>query len=98
MQYLQTRGRWLILALRSLYLALGGFGASSLIAVTGPMLGTLGLQSALNASIVVGVIVGVASVVTLIVGCALMVRETRLAVHTTTEEIELLAFHRHKPH
>lgn len=86
---LQTRGTWLRQALRMFYASLGAFAASALAAVVGSLLATYDLQTALRAAIVIGLAVGAGGVLTLIFGCSLMIRETRLAMQTVTEEVEL---------
>lgn len=89
--HLQMRGRMLIRSLRFIYAALGSFVASALSAVLGAMLDANGVIGGFEAAAVVGFIVGTIGVAALVSGCILMVRETRLAVQTTTEEIELMS-------
>lgn len=86
---LQTRGTWLRQALRMFYVSLGSFAASVLAAVVGSILATYDLQIALRAAAVIGLGVGTGGVLALVFGCSLMVRETRLAMQTMTEEVEL---------
>jgi hypothetical protein len=86
---LQTRGIWLRRALRTFYVSLGSFAASALAAVAGSVLAAYDLQIPLQAAAVVGLGVGTGGVLALVFGCSLMIRETRLAIQTMTEEVEV---------
>ena len=89
LDHLQKRGTWLRQALRMFYAALGSFAASALIAVAGSMLAAYDFRTAFRAAAVIGLGIGAGGVSTLVVGCALMVRETRLAIQSMSEEVEL---------
>jgi hypothetical protein len=89
LEMLQTRGKLLMRALRIFYAALGAFAASALTAVVGSALAAYDLQTTFHAAAVIGFGVGSVAVYALVAGCALMVRETRLAIRGMTEEIEL---------
>jgi len=93
LERLQTRGNLLMRALRIFYASLGAFAASALTAVAGSALAAYDLQLAFRAAAVIGFAVGSAGVSALVVGCALMVRETRLAIQGMTEEVELARAH-----
>jgi len=89
LRHLQTRGILLRHALRMFYAALGSFAASALIAVAGTILAASDLQVAFRTAAVIGLGMGAAGVSTLVAGCVQMVRETRLAIQTMAEEVEL---------
>lgn len=86
---LQTRGMLLRRALRMFYASLGAFAASALTAVAGSVLAAYDLQLVFRAAAVIGLGLGAGGVSTLVFGCALMVRETRLAIQSMTEEVDL---------
>lgn len=89
MHLLRVRGRLLVRALRLAYMALGGFAASALIAVVGGVLSHLQYAIGYKSVAVLGLGIGVLSVVWLAVACAFMVRETMIAVENLTEEARL---------
>ena len=89
LQQLQARGNLLLRALRMYYAALGSFAASALAAVAGSALAAYDFQTAFHIVAVVGFLVGSGGVSSLVVGCVMMVRETRVAIKSMTEEVEL---------
>ena len=89
LERLQIRAQLLMKALRILYAALGGFAASALISVVGSVLSYYGQQLGFHTAAVVALAVGLFAVTALVVGCALMVRETRLALDAIAAEAEL---------
>jgi hypothetical protein len=82
---LQVRGRLLVRALRLFYFALGAFAASALIAVIGSALTAWELDVLFRVAAALGLAIGIAAVACLAAGCAMMVRETMLAI-TSMEE------------
>jgi hypothetical protein len=90
MARLKVRAHLLLRALRMFYTSIGSFAAAALISIIGSVLvsafGTvlLGTLSAL------GLIAGAIGVGGLVIGCTLMVSETRLAVRFLEEEAGLL--------
>ncbi len=86
---LQDRGKLLVRALRLFYFALGAFAASALIAVIGSALTALELDMSFHVGAVVGLVIGAAAVACLASGCALMVRETILAIDAMEEAAKL---------
>jgi hypothetical protein len=86
---LQVRGRLLFRALRLFYFALGAFAASALIAVIGSALTALELDRSFHIGAVVGLGIGAVAVACLATGCALMVRETKLAIESMEEAAKL---------
>jgi hypothetical protein len=93
LEHLQTRGGLLLRALRIFYAALGAFAASALTAVVGSALAAYDLQVAFHTAAAIGFAIGCAGVSSLVMGCALMVRETRLAIQSLTQEAELARTH-----
>jgi len=89
LERLRERGRLIILALRILYAALGGFAASALISVIGAGLAYYDLHSVFRVFAVLALVVGVFSVCALVFGCIMMVRETTLAMRNVSEEVDL---------
>jgi MFS family permease len=73
------------------YFSLGSFGAAALISVIGSTLAFYGWHLLFEVAAIVGLAIGALGVTGLVVGCTLMVRETRLAVQTLTEEAGLSA-------
>ncbi|HEY2845988.1 MAG TPA: DUF2721 domain-containing protein, partial [Bryobacteraceae bacterium] len=87
LEHLQTRGKLLMRALRIFYASLGAFAASALAAVVGSALAAYNLDTAFHVAAAIGFAVGSLAVSALVVGCALMVQETRLAIQGMTEDI-----------
>jgi hypothetical protein len=78
---LQTRAQLLLGALRCFYLGLGLFASSALISIAGSILVYYGGgRSAFQIAGGIGVVCGTLAVISLVCGCVLMIRETRLAV------------------
>jgi len=86
---LQVRGRLLVRALRLFYFALGAFAASALIAVIGSVLTAFELDMSFHVGAVIGLAIGTVAVGCLATGCALMVRETMLAITSMEEAAKL---------
>jgi hypothetical protein len=89
LRLLRHRGRLLVRALRLAYLALGGFAASALIAVVGGALSHFQYSAAYKFAAIIGLVIGVLAVGGLATACALMVRETTIAVDNLTEEAQM---------
>ncbi len=88
LEQLQARGALLLRALRIIYLSLGAFAASALTAVAGSVSSAYDLQLFSRATAVIGFATGTLGVSMLVMGCALMVRETRLAIQSMAGEVE----------
>jgi len=91
---LRARAQLLLKALRIIYAALGGFAASALISLIGAVVAYTGSQLAFWIAGAIALAVGICAVSAL-TGCTLMVRETRLALLSITEE-EALARKRYQ--
>jgi hypothetical protein len=88
LSFLRLRAQLLFRALRLMYASLGGFAASALVSVIGAALAYYGYQLAFRVIAVIALVVGSAAVTGLVVGCTLMVRETRVAIRNIAEEAE----------
>jgi hypothetical protein len=89
LKILRQRGQLLVKALRFAYLSLGGFASSALIAVVGGALSHFEVVAAYRAAAFVGLFIGVISVAGLVAACAIMVRETTMAIDNLAEEAEI---------
>jgi X-X-X-Leu-X-X-Gly heptad repeat protein len=87
---LQLRAQLLFRALRILYASLGLFAATALITVIGSSLEFFGWQFGFRVTAFIAMGSGTAAVIGLGYGCALMVRETRVAVQNLALEAELV--------
>jgi hypothetical protein len=87
----EQRSLLLLASLRLFYLSIGCFAAACLVSLFGAGLAgsehALGVEISIASSLVAGII-GVGS---LVAGCAVLVRETRLAVVSISEETKLLS-------
>jgi Protein of unknown function (DUF2721) len=94
LERLSLRGRQLLKALRIFYAALGAFAASALAAVIGSVLSFYDLSIAFHVVAAIAFGAGAMGVTSLVTGCVLIVGETRLAIQTITDEIELACTHK----
>lgn len=85
---LGTRSDLLVRALRTIYAALGGFATSALLAAVGGTAAFYDQLTLSRAAAVLGLMVGVFAVGGLVVGCALMVAETRLALLSVRQQVD----------
>lgn len=83
---LRIRGNLLLRALRLFYASLGMFAATALSAIVGSVLVAYEFGLAFHAAAAFGFIVGTLGVSGLVIGCTMMVRETRLAVESIAAE------------
>ena len=91
LERLRGRAQMLLRALRLFYASLGSFASSALISVIGSALAVFEQRIAFHVAAVIGLAIGTVGVTALVIGCTLMVHETRLAVQTITEEAEFAA-------
>ena len=89
----QRRGGLLVRALSSLYFSIGCFAGGSLMSLLGAILASTNHPNLLWPVLVLALLAGVAGLSGLVVGCSLLVRETRLAVLTISEEAALYRTH-----
>jgi len=86
---LEKRGSLLVRAMSFFYGAIGAFAAASLVSILGAVLGTSANRLSFDAIAGIGFVVGTIGFIGLAVGCSLLVRETRLALRSLSEEAEL---------
>ncbi len=86
---LQQRAALLVRAIKYFYGSIGAFAAASLVSILGASLAAS--RYTLPFAVIGGVsfVAGAVGFVGLVVGCFLLVQETRLALRTTSEEAEL---------
>jgi hypothetical protein len=94
---LQVRAQLLFRALRILYASLGLFAATALITVIGSAMEFFGWQFGFHGAAFIAMGSGTAAVIGLCYGCALLVYETRVAIHNLTEEAALFRTHYAQP-
>lgn len=81
----ELRAMMLLRALQAFYTALGGFASAALLSLIGAVAVSMGVRSLVPAFEIIAVLTGLAAVGTLVQGSILLVRETRIAVHTLRE-------------
>lgn len=77
----------LLKALRSFYVALGGFASAALMSLLGALTVPVGLLTAVRTLEVLGVGAGLVAVGALVYGSILLLRETRIAVQVITDRV-----------
>jgi hypothetical protein len=80
----------LVRVLTTLYVSVGSFVTASLIALLGALLFVAHQDLLRQVSLVVSLLAGVIGVGALVTGCALLIRESRLALSLLTEEMDFL--------
>ena len=83
---LQVRAQMLVRALRLFYAALGLFAASAFVSLVGSIAAYYGLRIVFQLAATLAILTGGSAVAGLTFGCALMIRETRLAVQLLEDE------------
>jgi hypothetical protein len=86
---LEKRGSLLVRAMTFFYGAIGAFAAASLVSILGAVLATSAYRLPFEAVAGIGFVVGTVGFIALSVGCTLLVRETRLALQSMSEEAEM---------
>jgi hypothetical protein len=85
---LRRRSKLLLSALRILYASLGGFASCALISVVGAMVTHYGYEVLFDVAAFAALATGLAAVLGLVAGCAVMVAETRLALQGVEEAMD----------
>jgi len=80
----------LVRALQNYYLSIGSFAAASLISVLGAGAAGSANGLVLRAAVYVSMGAGIVGVASLVIGCFVLVQETRLAVYTISEDAQTL--------
>jgi len=70
------------------YMSLGSFAAAALISLFGSVFTASGQQFSFNFIALLGLLAGTVGVVGLVIGCTIMMRETRLAIKNLEEETQ----------
>ena len=86
---LQVRAQLLLKALRGFYASIGLFAAAALVSVVGSIVTYYGRHILFQLAAGLALVTGFLAVLRLATGCALMVRETRLAVRNLAEEANI---------
>ena len=86
LKILRVRANLLLNSLRLFYIALAMFAATALIAIFGSIFIAFDMSTSFNVTAVFGLLVGSVAVIGTVAGCALMMRETHLAIRALTEE------------
>lgn len=86
---LEKRGTLLVRAMKYFYGAIGAFAAASLVSLLGATPAASEYRLPFAAIVGVSFVAGSVGFVGLVVGCSLLVNETRLALRTLSEEAEL---------
>jgi hypothetical protein len=84
----EERTLLMLQALRSFYLALGGFAIAAIISLLGAASVPLGISTIIVPLELAGVAAGVIAVSALVLGSVKLLRETRIAVQVITERAE----------
>jgi hypothetical protein len=87
---LRVRGHLLLRALRCFYASIGSFAAAALISVVGSVVADSASDPAFRLVALLGLVSGAVGVGGLVVGGAVMVRETRLAIDFLDREAEFI--------
>ena len=87
---LQARAQLLLNSMKSFFLALGAFAATTLLAVVGAAFQAMERPLATQLCAVLALAVGVFGVANLLRGCILLVRDSRLAVENLEEQAAFL--------
>ena len=86
----EIRAQRLLQALWFFYLALGNFAAAALVSLIGAGLATSEHHIIFRVALWLALVTGVVGVTSLVLGCSLLVQETRLALINVTEEADYI--------
>ena len=86
----EQRALLLLASLRLFYLSIGCFASASLVSLIGAGMASSPYELGMRIATVASLASGVLGVGSLVVGCVILVRETRLAVFSISEETRLL--------
>lgn len=89
LQRLEVRWNLVLLALRLFYISIGSFATAALISLLGSVVTVSPWQVGSRAVAFLGLLSGTVGVAGLVIGCAIMAQETRLAVRDLAEEAQL---------
>jgi hypothetical protein len=86
---LKARAHLLLGAMQCFHASIGSFAAAALVSIVGSLFASVLGDALFVAAGALGLVAGTVGVAGLVVGCTLMVRETRVAVLFLEEEAEL---------
>jgi hypothetical protein len=86
----EVRSLLLLTSLRSFYLSIGCFAFASLVSIVGAGIASSPYELGLQIATIVSLGAGILGVGSLVYGCIVLVRETRLAVFTISEETRFI--------
>lgn len=86
----EKRALMLLGALRSFYIAVGGFSSATLVSLIGAVLVSMGVDMVLRVLEITAVIAGLVAVGSIVHGSVILVRETRIAVRVLHERVATL--------
>jgi hypothetical protein len=92
LEALEVRWTLVLRALRLFYMSLGSFAAAALISLFGSLFTVSALRGGFTAIALLGLLAGTVGVAGLVVGCAMMMQETRLAIQNLAEEVQRAAY------
>ena len=81
----EQRSLLILAALRSFYVALGGFASATLVSFLGAVVAPIGVEVLIRVLEVGSIIAGIVAVSALVHGSAVLVRETRIVVQVLQE-------------
>ena len=89
----ELRVRWnlVLRALICFYISLGSFAVAALVSLVGSSFTAPAMLPPINFIAILGLLSGTVGVGGLVLGCTMMVRETRLAIRNLAEETEIAA-------
>lgn len=89
LERLEKRAQLLVRAMSFFYTSVGAFAAASLVSILGALLALSSYSLPFKVISIISFVIGVVGFVGLSFGCALLVRETRLALLTQSEEARM---------
>jgi hypothetical protein len=89
----EKRAIMLLHALTCFYAALGSFALSALVSLLGSLFATKSIHVLFTISEVAGILAGFIGVGGLVVGCTILIRETRLAIMNLSDEAAYVRLH-----
>ena len=86
----ERQAKYLLTALRWIYVALGGFAAASLVTLLGALFGQLEHETLIRVGIGAGLALGFVGVIGIIGGCVNLLHATQLSLVNIHEEAEII--------
>jgi hypothetical protein len=92
LEALEVRWTLVLRALRFFYMSLGSFAAAALMSLFGSLFTVSALHLGFTAIALLGLLSGTLGLAGLVVGCAMIMQETRLAIQNLAEEVQRAAY------